>query len=78
LTPARIGSRRNVNGFYKEFFGKEEDEEKATPSGRVVFFATMGSAKLLIWKSTAPSPKSFSTDFRESDKEATSRTALSR
>jgi len=32
----------NVNGFYKEFFGKEEDEEKATPSGRVVFFATMG------------------------------------
>jgi C-terminal peptidase prc len=32
----------NVNGFYKEFFGKEEDEEKATPSGRVVFFATLG------------------------------------
>src|SRR5713226_8313331 len=32
----------NVNGFYKEFFGKEEDEEKATPTGRVVFWATMG------------------------------------
>jgi C-terminal peptidase prc len=32
----------NVNGFYKEFFGKEEDEEKAAPTGRVVFFATMG------------------------------------
>src|SRR6266849_3961314 len=32
----------NVNGFYKEFFGKEEDEEKPVPTGRVVFWATMG------------------------------------
>ena len=32
----------NVNGFFKEFFGKDEDEEKVTPTGRVVFWATMG------------------------------------
>jgi C-terminal peptidase prc len=36
----------NTNGFFKEFFGNE-DEEKPVPTGRVVFWATMGMGQAL-------------------------------